>query len=111
MDTIFPRVIQSHITIDYIKGKLDDVNEGENNELHYKFLLQLSVLEPHIDVLKKYDTGFSIANDEKILVGISDSALRLLLPPQLQNMTPHCQIMCGYKIFIQSGTYQESINH
>ena len=62
-------------------------------------------------MLNKYDTRFSVAYSETLLVGISDYALLLFIPSQLQKMT-HChQTMCGCKICIQDGTYQEYLNN
>ena len=57
-----------------------------NTELRQKVLLQVSFRELHIDTLKNA-IWLSMAYDEKGLYRISDSALRLLLPPQLLNMT------------------------
>ena len=62
-------------------------------------------------MLKQYATGFSVAYDEKGIMCISDSGIRLILPPQLWKMTHHHQIMCGWKMCIQARTYKESLNH
>ena len=75
-------------------------------ELHQKLILQLSVCELQICILKKDTTGFSIAYDEKGLVHVIDAAVQLIIPPQLRNMTQCHQNMCGCKIFIQTETYQ-----
>ena len=48
---------------------------------------------------------------EKVLVRISDYDIQLLLQPQLQKLTHNHQRMYCCEIFIQDGTYQESINH
>ena len=56
-------------------------------------------------MLKKGSTGFSMECDEKGLVRISDSALRLIIPPQLQTIAQFRKIMCGCEIFIQAETY------
>ena len=86
-------MIQSPIINDYIKVNLDDGNGGEKTELSHKILLQIYVLDLHIDMLNKYDTGFYMAYGEKGLINISDSYLQLILPPQLQNMTHRNQVM------------------
>ena len=52
-----------------------------------------------------------MAYDENIISRINDSALQLIIPPQLQNINQHHQIICGGKICIWDGTYQESLNH
>ena len=70
-----PHVIQSPIENDYITFKFDDVYEGVNTELRQKVLLQVSVRELPINMLKIYDTRFSMGCDEKVLVRISDSDL------------------------------------
>ena len=66
-----------------------------NTELRQKVLLQVSVRELHIDMLKKYATGFSVAYDNKVIVRVIDSSLRFIIPPQLRKMTQRHQIMCG----------------
>ena len=52
-----------------------------------------------------------MAYNDNVNVRINDSALLLILPPQLRKTTQRHQIMCGFKICIQAGTYQESINN
>ena len=42
--------------------------------------------------------------DEKGIVRISDYALQLIIPPQLQKMSQRHKIMYGCKICIQAGT-------
>ena len=76
-----------------------------------KVLFQVSVHELHIETPKKHATDFSVAYYEKLIYCIIDYALQLLLPPQLRHMTQNHQTMRGCKIFIQFGTYQESLNH
>ena len=49
--------------------------------------------------------------DEHGLFYISDSALWLPIPLQLQKTTHHHKIMCGCKICIQDETYQESLKN
>ena len=46
-----------------------------------------------IYMLKKDATGVSMKYDDKVPVCISDYALRLLLPPQLKNITQCHEIM------------------
>ena len=42
-----------------------DVNGGIKTEVHKKVILQVSIYELHIDILKKCSTGFSMVYDEK----------------------------------------------
>ena len=53
-----PRLIQPPIKKDYIKVKFNDGIGGENTEIQQKVILQVSVRELHIDMLKKCATGF-----------------------------------------------------
>ena len=71
----------------------------------------VSAHEPHIAILKIFAAGFYMSYYDKGLVHISDSALRLLLSPQLRKITQRHQILCGCKICIQDGTYQDPLNH
>ena len=61
-------------------------------------------------MLNKYTTVFSMACGENGLFHISDSDIWFILPLQLQNITQCHQIICGCKISVQAGTYQESFN-
>ena len=88
----------------YIISKLDHLIRGVNTELQQKVLLQVPVRELHIDMLKRYATGFSMEYHEKGLFRISGYDLWLIFLPQLKNMTQSHQIICGFKIFIQAGT-------
>ena len=54
-------VIRSRIAKNYIKVKLYDINGGSDNELCHKVLIQVSVCEIHIDILKKDTDVFSMA--------------------------------------------------
>ena len=54
-------MIQSPIENDYIKVNFYDGNGGANTEIRHKVLLQSSIHELHIYMLKKNDTGFSMA--------------------------------------------------
>ena len=47
----------------------------------------------------------------KGIVCINDSALRLIIPPQLRKIKHRHKIIYGWKICIQSGTYQEYFNN
>ena len=79
------------------------------NYVRERFSKYLSV--NYIKTRKKDATGFYMAYYEKRHVHISDYALLIILPPKLRKMTQHHQIMCGCKICIQVGTYQEPLNH
>ena len=70
-----PHVIQYPITNDYIKVGLYYGNVGVSTELFQKSLLRVSICTFHIDMLKKDDTRFYIAYDEKELVHSSDYAI------------------------------------
>ena len=102
-----------HFTIvnNSIKFELDDGNRGANTGIHQKVLLQVSVRELHIDMLKKYSTGFSMAYDKKRIVFIRDYALQLILPHQLRNMTQRHTIICGCKTCIQAVICQKYFNN
>ena len=76
-----------------------------------KVLHQVFFHKLHIVILKKDTTGFSVAYYDNGNVSISDYDIRLTLPSQLRNMNQGHQIMCGCKICIQDGTYQELLNH
>ena len=55
----------------YITVKLYDINGGVKTELCQKMLLQVSICELNIDMLKKYATGFPwnvLKNDLYVLV-------------------------------------------
>ena len=65
-------VIKYPIVNYYITFKFDDGIIVVKTEIHQKVILQVSVCELHIDKLKKYATGFSMAYDEKGLVRISN---------------------------------------
>ena len=90
-----PCVIQSRIENSYVKVELYEVNEGAKTELRHKVLLQISVHEICIYVLKKNAIGFSVTYDDKAINCISDSDIRLLLPHQILKIPQSRQIMCG----------------
>ena len=104
-------VIQYPISNNFIRVKLDNGNEVTKMELCQKILLKISFHELHMDILKKYSSGFSMTYDWKGLVHISDSDLRLSIPSQIIKTTHHHQNICGCEMFIQDRTYQESFNH
>ena len=58
-----------------------------NTELRKKVLLQVSISELHIYMLKIDATGVFMAYDENGLFNMSDSSLQLLLHTQSRNMT------------------------
>ena len=60
-------VIQSTITNDKIKVKLDIGNWGTKTGIHQKIILKVPVLELHIQMLNKYYTGFYMAHVENEL--------------------------------------------
>ena len=76
--------MQYTTTNDIIKVNLDGRNLGTKTELRQKVLIQVSVREPHIDMLNKYPTGFYISYDRKILVCFSDSTLQIILLPKIK---------------------------
>ena len=104
-------LIQSPISNDHSIVNFDDLNGGVNTELHQKVLLQVYVLELHINMLKRDDTVFSMTCDKKRPFCISDYAHQILLLSKLWKIIQCHQIMCGCEICIQSGTDQESINN
>ena len=99
-------MINYTIENDYIKLKLDDINGEAKTKLRQKVLIQVYVCELHINMLEKYGTEFYMAYDENRLLHMSDSALQLIIPPQLRNITQHYKIMYGCEIFIKNGTYK-----
>ena len=64
---------------EYIKINLDDRNRGANNELCQKLIIQVSVPELHIDMVKKDANAFSMVYDEKGLPHFTDSYIQLIL--------------------------------
>ena len=96
-------MIQSLIEIFYITVKFDDGNGVVKTGIHHKVLLQGCVRELHVDKLKIYTTGFSMAYNENVLVHISNSTLWLILMPQLRKITQRHQTKCRWEIWIQTG--------
>ena len=79
-------MIQYTVSNCYVTVDFDNKNGLVKTELHQKMLLQLSVRELHIDMVKKDATGFSMVCYDKVHVRIIDSSLVLLLPSPLRNM-------------------------
>ena len=89
--TRHPQVVQSPIYNDCLKVVLYDQTESQ---LVTKLLLQVSVRELHNSpVSDPNDGGLKDARDEDGNIIISDSTLRLLLPPQLKKC-PHITRLC-----------------
>ena len=64
-------------------------------ELRQKVILQVSVRELHVGMLKEYATRFSMEYGLKLLVNISDYDLQSIIPPQLKKMIHIHKILCG----------------
>ena len=74
-----PQVVQSPISNDYLKVKLDDQTEPQ---LVPKLLIHVSVREPHNSLVSDPNYGgLKYARDENGKIIISYSTLCLLLPP------------------------------
>ena len=70
-----PHVIPYPVANYDIKFKFDDGIRVAKTEIRQKVLLQVYISEPHIDMLKKDATRFSMAYDDNGNVSISDSDL------------------------------------
>ena len=104
--TRHPQVVQSSISNDFLKVKLDDQTEPQ---LFPKLLLQVSVRELHnILVSDPNDGGLKDARDEDGKIIISDSTLSLLLPPKLNQMSAGYKIMCGCECCISAKSIHSS---
>ena len=80
--TRHPQVVQSPISNDCLKVLLDNQTEPQ---IVPKFLLQVSIIELQNSLVSDTDDGgLKDARDEDDKMIISDSTLRLLLPPQLE---------------------------
>ena len=55
--------------------------KGVKTEIRHKVLPQVSVRGLHIDMLKQYDAGFSMAYDDEVIVRINYSSVQFILPP------------------------------
>ena len=95
-----PQVVQSPISNDCLKVMLDDQTEPQ---LVPKLLLQVSVREIHNSLVSDpNDGGLKDARDDDGKIIISDSTLRLLLPPQLKQMSARYKIMCDCECCISA---------
>ena len=70
----------------------------------------MSARELHnIIVSDPNDGGMKYARDEDDKIIISDSTLRLLLPPQLKQMSARYKIMCFCECFISAKSIYSSL--
>ena len=60
-----PHVIKYPIANDYSTVNFNDGNGGTKTELRQKVLIQVSVRELHVGILKEYATAFSTAYYKK----------------------------------------------
>ena len=105
--TRHPQVFQSPISNDCLKVMLDDQTEPK---LVPKLLLQVSVRELHNSLVSDpNDGGMKYARDENGKIIISYSTLRLLLPPQLKQMSARYKIMCGCECCISAKSIHSSL--
>ena len=87
-----PQVVQSPISNDCLKVMFDDQTEPQ---LVPKLLLHVYLRELHKSLVSDTNYGgLKDARDEGNFI-ISDSTLRLLLPPQLKQMFARYKVMCG----------------
>ena len=70
-----PHVILYPVANYYIKFKFDDGIRVAKTEIRQRVILQVSISEAYIDMLKKDVTRFYMAYDDNGNVSISDSAL------------------------------------
>ena len=95
-----PQAFQSPISNNCLKVVLDDHTEPQ---LIPKLLLQVSVRESYNSLVSNTnDCGLKDARDEDGNIIISDSTLRLLVPPQLKQIYGGYKIMCGYECCISA---------
>ena len=104
-------MIQYYIANNYITVKLDYRNGVVITEMHQEVLLQVSVIEMHMYILKNRLLGFPWHIMKKEFTVFSYYALQLIIQPQLGKMNQRHQIMYDYKICIQAGTCQEFLNN
>ena len=101
------QVVQSPLYNDFLKVMLDDQTEPQ---LVPKLLLQVSVRELHNSlVIDNNDGGMKDARYEYRNIIISDSKLRLLLPPQRQQMSARYKIMCCRECCISAKSIHSSL--
>ena len=104
--TRHPQVVQSPISNYCLKFLLDDQTEPQ---LVPKLLLQVSFRELHNSLVSDPNgVGLKDARDKDGNIIISDSTLRLLLPPQLKQMSACYKIMCGYECCISAKSIYSS---
>ena len=100
------QVVQSPISIDCLKVVLDDQTEPQ---LVPKLLLQVSVRELDNSLVSDPNySGMKDARDENGKIIISDSTLRLLLPPKLNQISARYKIMCGCECCISAKSIHSS---
>ena len=79
-------------------------------QLFPKLLLQVSVREPHNSLVSDpNDGGLKDARYEDGKIIISDSTLRLLLPPQIKQMSTRYKVMCGCECCISDKSIHSSL--
>ena len=75
-----------------------------------KWLLQVSARKLNNSLVSDpNDGGLKYARDEDGKIIISDSTLRLLLPPQLKQMSARYKVMCGCKCCISAKSIHLSL--
>ena len=105
--TRHPQVFQSPISNDCLKVMFDDQTE---HQLVPKFLLQVSVREPHNSLVSDpNDGGLKYARGEENNIIISDSTLYSMLPPQLKKMSVRYKVMCGCECCISDKSIHSSL--
>ena len=88
-----PQAVQSPIAHDCLKVSIDGNSESQ---LVSKLLLQVSFWEPHNIMVSPPEEGvLNQAIDIENNIIISDSTLRYIIPPQLNNMYAGYKVMCG----------------
>ena len=102
-----PQVFQSPIYNYCLKDNLYDQTEPQ---IVPKLLPQVSVIELHNSLVSdRNDGGMKDAKDENGKLIISDSTLRLLLPPQLKQMSAYYKILCGCECCISAKIIHSSL--
>ena len=89
-----PQVVQSQISNDCLKMKIDGYTEPQPVP---KLLLQVSVRELHNNLVSATEYGgLKEARYEDDSIIISYYKLCSILPPQLKQMSSIYKVMCGY---------------
>ena len=105
--TRHPQVFQSPISNECLKVMFDDETEPQ---IVPKLLFQVSVRELHNRLVSDpNDGGLKDARDEDGNIIISNSTLRLLLPPQLKQMSTRYKVMCGSECCISAKIIHSSL--